>query len=117
MEVYGDSKLIINQLLNIYEAKKDDLVPFFRQASHLLKDFESVTLNHITRKKNRMTDVLANLATTLTLSEGETTNIPMCNRWVLPSLDTSDHENSNAITVATNDEILENVTHRVFETQ
>ncbi|KAL0378915.1 UNVERIFIED_CONTAM: hypothetical protein Sradi_3197000 [Sesamum radiatum] len=29
MEVYGDSKLIINQLLNIYEVKKEDLVPFF----------------------------------------------------------------------------------------
>ncbi|KAL0308762.1 UNVERIFIED_CONTAM: hypothetical protein Sradi_5818500 [Sesamum radiatum] len=48
MEVYGDSKLIINQLLDIYEVKKDDLV--------------------------------------------------------LPSLDTSYHENSNAITIATNDE-------------
>ncbi|KAL0346471.1 UNVERIFIED_CONTAM: hypothetical protein Scaly_1663100, partial [Sesamum calycinum] len=48
MEVYGDSKLIINQLLDIYEVKKDDLV--------------------------------------------------------LPSLDTSYHENSNAITIATNDD-------------
>ncbi|KAL0439074.1 UNVERIFIED_CONTAM: hypothetical protein Slati_2390400 [Sesamum latifolium] len=51
MEVYGNSKLIINQLLNIYEVKKEDLVPFFRQASHLLKGFESVTLNHIQMKK------------------------------------------------------------------
>ncbi|KAL0367598.1 UNVERIFIED_CONTAM: hypothetical protein Sradi_3649900 [Sesamum radiatum] len=61
MEVYGDSKLIINQLLNIYEVKKEDLVPSFRQASHLLKGFESVTLNHIPRKENRMVDALANL--------------------------------------------------------
>ncbi|KAL0437742.1 UNVERIFIED_CONTAM: Retrovirus-related Pol polyprotein from transposon opus [Sesamum radiatum] len=104
MEVYGDSKLIINQLLNIYEVKKEDLVPFFRQASHLLKSFESVTLNHIPRKENRMVDALANLATTLALSEGETTNIPVCNRWVLPSLDISDHEDSNAIMIATNNE-------------
>ncbi|KAL0461140.1 UNVERIFIED_CONTAM: Transposon Tf2-12 polyprotein [Sesamum latifolium] len=96
MKVYGDSKLIINQLLNIYEVKKEDLVPFFRQASHLLKGFESVTLNHIPRKENRMADPLANLATTLALSDGETTNIPVCNRWVLPSLDTSNHEDSNA---------------------
>ncbi|KAL0423413.1 UNVERIFIED_CONTAM: hypothetical protein Sradi_0876100 [Sesamum radiatum] len=51
-----------------------------------------------------MTDALANLATTLALSEGETTNIPVSNRWVLPSLDTSYHENSNTITIATNDE-------------
>ncbi|KAK4395671.1 hypothetical protein Sango_1721400 [Sesamum angolense] len=95
MEVYGDSKLIMNQLLNIYEVKKDNLVLFFWHASHLLKDFDNVTLNHIPRKENRMTDALANLATTLALSEGETTNISVCNRWVLPSLDTSDHVNPN----------------------
>ncbi|KAL0434267.1 UNVERIFIED_CONTAM: hypothetical protein Slati_2761000 [Sesamum latifolium] len=51
MEVYGDSKLIINQLLNIYEVKKEDLVPFFRQTSHLLKDFGSVTLNQSQGRK------------------------------------------------------------------
>ncbi|KAL0292073.1 UNVERIFIED_CONTAM: hypothetical protein Scaly_2606700 [Sesamum calycinum] len=104
MELYGDSKLIINQLLNIYEAKKDDLVPLFRQASHLLKGFESVTLNHIPRKENRMADSLANLATTLVLYEGETTNISVCNRWVLPSVDTFDHEDSDAITIVTTNE-------------
>ncbi|KAL0315477.1 UNVERIFIED_CONTAM: hypothetical protein Sradi_5425900 [Sesamum radiatum] len=104
MEVYGDSKLIINQLLNIYEVKKDDLVLFFQHASDLLKDFESVTLNHIPRKENKMADALANLATTLALSEGETTNIPVCNQWILPSVDTIDHEDSNAITIATNTE-------------
>ncbi|KAL0358197.1 UNVERIFIED_CONTAM: hypothetical protein Scaly_1505400 [Sesamum calycinum] len=81
MEVYGDSKLIMNQLLNIYEVKKDDLVLFFWHVSHLLKDFDNVNLNHIPRKENRMTDALANLATTLSLSAGETTNISMCNRW------------------------------------
>ncbi|KAL0292483.1 UNVERIFIED_CONTAM: hypothetical protein Sradi_6987200 [Sesamum radiatum] len=76
MEVYGDSKLIINQLLNIYEVKKEDLVPFFQQASHLLKSFESVTLNHIPRKENRMADAFANLATTLAyLKEKQPTSL------------------------------------------
>ncbi|KAL0458506.1 UNVERIFIED_CONTAM: hypothetical protein Slati_0477800 [Sesamum latifolium] len=75
MEVYGDSKLIINQLLNIYEVKKDNLVPFSGR-------------RHTYSKVSRI----------------ETTNIPVCNRWVLPSLDTSDHEDSNAITIATNNE-------------
>ncbi|KAL0433520.1 UNVERIFIED_CONTAM: hypothetical protein Slati_2686300 [Sesamum latifolium] len=51
-----------------------------------------------------MADALANLATILALSEGETTNIPVCNRWLLPSLDTSDHEDSNGITIATNND-------------
>ncbi|KAL0290426.1 UNVERIFIED_CONTAM: hypothetical protein Sradi_7050500 [Sesamum radiatum] len=104
MEVYGDSKLIINQLLNIYEVKKDDLVPFFLQAPHLLKGFESATMNHILRKENRIVDALANYPTTLVLFKGETTNISVCNRWVLPSVDTFDHEDSNAITIATTNE-------------
>ncbi|KAL0381211.1 UNVERIFIED_CONTAM: hypothetical protein Sangu_0185400 [Sesamum angustifolium] len=104
MEVYGDSKLIINQLLNIYKVKKDDLVAFFQQASHLLKDFEGVTLNHIPRNENRMANALANLATTLALSEGLTVDIPMCDRWVLPLVDTFDHEDSNTITIATTNE-------------
>ncbi|KAL0291477.1 UNVERIFIED_CONTAM: hypothetical protein Scaly_2636100 [Sesamum calycinum] len=51
-----------------------------------------------------MPDVLADLATTLALSEGETTSIPVCNRSVLPSLDKCDHKNSNSITIPTNDE-------------
>ena len=29
VEIYGDSKLVVNQLLNIYEVKKEDLIPFF----------------------------------------------------------------------------------------
>ncbi|KAL0361457.1 UNVERIFIED_CONTAM: hypothetical protein Sradi_3830200 [Sesamum radiatum] len=51
-----------------------------------------------------MVDALPNLATTLALSKGETTNIPMYNQWVLLSLDTFDHEDSNSITIAKNNE-------------
>ncbi|KAM1448103.1 hypothetical protein ACFXTO_007114 [Malus domestica] len=36
LEVYGDSKLIISQLLTEYEVRKDDLVPYFRLATQLL---------------------------------------------------------------------------------
>ena len=40
-------------------------------------------MEHIPRNENRMADVVANLATTLALSEGEKANVPVCNRWVL----------------------------------
>ncbi|PIN26249.1 Ribonuclease H [Handroanthus impetiginosus] len=33
LEVYGNSKFVINQLLNVYKVKKDDFVPYFQQAS------------------------------------------------------------------------------------
>ncbi|XP_058220656.1 uncharacterized protein LOC131330914 [Rhododendron vialii] len=67
LKIFGDSKLIINQLCGDYEVKKDDLVPYFQYASHLLKNLEGVTLEHVPREENRMADALANLATTLLL--------------------------------------------------
>ncbi|XP_070668698.1 uncharacterized protein [Malus domestica] len=36
LEVFGDSKLIINQLLTEYEVRKDDIFPYFRLATQLL---------------------------------------------------------------------------------
>ncbi|KAM0966707.1 hypothetical protein ACFX2C_022429 [Malus domestica] len=78
LEIYGDSKLIINQLLTEYEVRKDDLVPYFRLATQLLQRFEAVTLEHVPRKENQMADVLANLASSMTLEEDEATN-PLIN--------------------------------------
>ena len=49
----------------------------------LIEKFNGVSLEHIPRNENRMADALANLATTLALSEGEKANVPVCNRWVL----------------------------------
>ena len=84
LDVYGDSKLIINQLQGDYEVKKDNLVPYFQYATHLIENFERVVLEHVPRKENRMADALANLATTLALLEGEQVSVPVCQRWVLP---------------------------------
>ncbi|KAM2067325.1 hypothetical protein ACFX1T_043670 [Malus domestica] len=84
LEIYGDSKLIINQLLTEYEVRKDDLVPYFRLATQLLQRFEAVTLEHVPRKENQMADALANLASSMTLGEDEATNVPVCQRWVIP---------------------------------
>ncbi|KAM1335764.1 hypothetical protein ACFX2H_039806 [Malus domestica] len=81
LEIYGDSKLIINQLLTEYEVRKDDLVPYFRLATQLLQRFEAVTLEHVPRKENQMADALANLASSMTLGEDEAANVPVCQRW------------------------------------
>ncbi|PIN01713.1 Ribonuclease H [Handroanthus impetiginosus] len=89
LEVYGDSKLVINQLLNVYE-----------QASSLLRKFEDIVLRHVPRKENRLANALANLATTLALLEGKTTNVPVCHRWILPSLTEFDYEDTNAMSVS-----------------
>uniref|UniRef100_A0A2N9E6Y6 Uncharacterized protein n=1 Tax=Fagus sylvatica TaxID=28930 RepID=A0A2N9E6Y6_FAGSY len=71
LEVYGDSKLVINQLLTHYEVRNEGLVPYFRLATRLIEEFDGISLEHIPRSENKIADALANLATTLALSEEE----------------------------------------------
>ncbi|CAL9018761.1 unnamed protein product [Prunus brigantina] len=84
LEVYGDSTLVINQLLTHYEVRKDDLIPYHQMATQLLERFDFVTLEHVPRKDNQMADALANLAATLALTKDEAVNLPVCQRWVVP---------------------------------
>ncbi|KAI5344076.1 hypothetical protein L3X38_011953 [Prunus dulcis] len=69
LEVYGDSMLVINQLLTHFEVRKDDLIPYHQLATQLLESFDFVTLEHMPRKDNQMADALANLAATLALTK------------------------------------------------
>ena len=56
-------------------------------------------MEHIHKNENRMVDALANLATTLALSEGEKANVPICNCWVLSC--TEEHASmTNAISIS-----------------
>ncbi|XP_075101323.1 uncharacterized protein LOC142176978 [Nicotiana tabacum] len=71
LEIYCDSKLIINKLLRSYKVKKEYLLPYHQYASGLLERFNQVFLNHVPREKNRKADALANLATTMALGENE----------------------------------------------
>uniref|UniRef100_A0A2N9ERQ0 Uncharacterized protein n=1 Tax=Fagus sylvatica TaxID=28930 RepID=A0A2N9ERQ0_FAGSY len=97
LEVYGDSKLVINQLLTHYEVRNEGLVPYFRLATRLIEEFDGISLEHIPRSENKIADALANLATTLALSEEERVNVPVCNRWALTEEYTSE---TNAISVS-----------------
>ena len=47
LEICGDSKLVINQLLTLYKVKMDDLVPYFQYATQLMEKFKRISLVHI----------------------------------------------------------------------
>ena len=47
LEICGDSKLVINQLLTLYEVKSDDLVPCFQNVTQLMEKVERISLVHI----------------------------------------------------------------------
>ncbi|XP_074277258.1 uncharacterized protein LOC141600898 [Silene latifolia] len=101
LDIYGDSKLIINQLLGEYEVKEDSLVPYHKLAFRLLQNFDSFFLDHVPRSANKMADALANIAATLALGASVPTTVPICKRWVvLPEAEDDDStEDVNAISV------------------
>ncbi|KAM1030458.1 hypothetical protein TB1_033670 [Malus domestica] len=99
LEIYGHSKLIINQLLTEYEVRKDDLVPYFRLATQLLRRFEALTLEHVPRKENQMADTLTNVALSMTLEEDEVANVPICQRWVIPLVTEMVLSDTNVISI------------------
>ncbi|TYK14754.1 uncharacterized protein E5676_scaffold13055G00010 [Cucumis melo var. makuwa] len=87
IEIFGDSKLIINQLSYQYEVKHQDLKPYFSYARRLMDRFDSIILKHIPRSENKKADALANLATALTASEDIPINISLCQKWIVPSIE------------------------------
>ncbi|TYK00337.1 uncharacterized protein E5676_scaffold451G001590 [Cucumis melo var. makuwa] len=86
IEIYGDSKLIINQLSLQYDVKHEYLKLYFAYARKLMERFDSVMLEHVPRTENKSTDALANLATALTMSNDVALNIPLCQRWIMPPI-------------------------------
>ena len=43
LDVYGDSQLVINQLLEEFEVKKDDLIPHHKNVLQLLDKWKSLS--------------------------------------------------------------------------
>ncbi len=62
LEVYLDSKLVVEQVTGKYKVRSPDLLPLQRQAADLLRGFPRVTVNHVPRERNRAADALANRA-------------------------------------------------------
>ena len=63
VEVRMDSKLVVKQLMHVYQVKEPSLVPQFMEIHNMrVKDFPHVTFVHIPREKNKEADRLANEA-------------------------------------------------------
>ena len=75
LEVRGDSLLIVNQMNNVYEVRKPDLVPYHRREKSLAHAFTYFNIEHVPRGNNARADALAWLAASMTPSDGEPNNI------------------------------------------
>jgi ribonuclease HI len=62
LEVYLDSKLVVEQLNGAWKIKARELMPLHMEAKELLKQFPEVRVAHVERAKNRGADHLANMA-------------------------------------------------------
>jgi len=64
LEVYGDSKLVIEQVTGNWKVKSRLLIPIHREICALLVNnpFEQITFQHVYRNNNKRADELANEA-------------------------------------------------------
>ena len=62
LEIFMDSKLVVEQLRGNYKIKKPELQALAQQAKQLLGTFPEYTLDHVERDKNAGADALANRA-------------------------------------------------------
>ncbi len=62
VEVYMDSKLVVEQLAGRYRVRNRDLQPLVLSAQELLRSFPEVVVAHVERAKNKGADALANRA-------------------------------------------------------
>ncbi|XP_071900999.1 uncharacterized protein [Coffea arabica] len=85
LRVYGDSKLVVNQLLGVYDVKKPELIPYYKYARQLMGYLGNVTIEHIPRNFNQQADSLAWVASMITLPSHRN-QISICQNWVIPPM-------------------------------
>lgn len=62
LEVYLDSKLVVEQVNGAWKIKNQELMPLLRTVQGLLREFPEVEVRHVPRDKNKGADALANRA-------------------------------------------------------
>ncbi|KAL0325361.1 UNVERIFIED_CONTAM: hypothetical protein Sradi_5105400 [Sesamum radiatum] len=65
LNIYGDSQVVVNQLLGIYEVKKPELLLYHNYARRLMGWLGDVELEDLPRKDKKQANALAKLASTL----------------------------------------------------
>ncbi|XP_027174389.1 uncharacterized protein LOC113774008 [Coffea eugenioides] len=101
IQIYGNSQLVVNQLLESYKVKKSELIPYHKDATRLMRRLGGASIKHVPRRKNKQADALAALASSLTMPNHEI-QVRVCQKWVVLSLiDDEDIEGSNAHVVST----------------
>ncbi|XP_050916480.1 uncharacterized protein LOC127131610 [Lathyrus oleraceus] len=62
LEVFGDSALVIQQIIGDWEIRHANLIPYRDYVLKLLPKFDKITFSHIPREENQMENALGTLA-------------------------------------------------------
>jgi ribonuclease HI len=60
LAVFSDSELLVKQMNGEYRVKHEDLRPLYDEAKQLAAGFESFTIAHVRREKNKRADEIGN---------------------------------------------------------
>jgi ribonuclease HI len=71
IKIFGDSNLVINQMKGIWKVNASNLIPLWKEAQKLSKNFKDVEFIHVVRELNKKADKLANMAINLTTNDIE----------------------------------------------
>ena len=69
LKVYGDSILIISQVLRKWKIKEEHLISYLERLNELAQQFEDLTFEYLPRAKNQFADALATLSSMVTVLE------------------------------------------------
>ncbi|XP_051130788.1 uncharacterized protein LOC127251219 [Andrographis paniculata] len=81
LQVYEDSKLVVNQITREFGVKKPELMPYLKYAKTLIELLGDVSIEYVPRKENGQADALAKLASTLSIPDQQV-YIPIRKVWV-----------------------------------
>ena len=87
IEIFGDSLLIINQLIGLYECKEDTLRRYYDKCQRLLKEFPHVSFQHIPRAQNQEANRLAQSALGYRVIQEILSNETLDNDWRVEIVD------------------------------
>ncbi|XP_026416772.1 uncharacterized protein LOC113312231 [Papaver somniferum] len=92
LEIWGDSKLLVNQMNGVYALKEVTLAPYRSEAQKLLNYFADAIITHIGRNNNKHADYLARLASKMQFEGLEETltvkRRTMASTWISRSKET-----------------------------
>jgi len=82
LKVYGDSKLIVNQVNGEYVVRHEDLILSHHASIKLADSFDDLYISRVSRLLNTKADALAVLAATLALPANATYRLTMATHYL-----------------------------------